>query len=161
MLLVFIFIVVPIIELAVIIQVGEAIGVWWTIALLLFDSLLGAWLLRHQGSAAWQRFNTALAERRAPTREVLDGVLIIFGGALLITPGFISDIFGILLLAPPSRALVRRWLVRRVASGKMRVAFGPGSRGPRGPGGPGFAGGPAYDVDGTAHEIRPDPPQLP
>jgi UPF0716 protein FxsA len=162
MLLFFLFIVVPILELAVIIQVGEAIGVWWTIALLLGDALLGAWLLRHQGSAAWRRFNVALAERRVPTREVLDGVLIVFGGALLITPGFLSDILGLLLLAPPTRALVRGWLVRRVASGKMRVAFGGfgGGRGGGATGRPGFAG-PGYDVDGTAHEVPPEPPQLP
>jgi UPF0716 protein FxsA len=153
-----IFIVVPILEIAVIIQVGEAIGVWWTIALLFADAFFGAWLLRHQGGAAWRRFNVAVAERRVPTREVLDGVLIVFGAALLITPGFISDIFGVLLLAPPTRALVRRWLGRRAASGKLRMSF-TAARGTRG--GPGFAGPASYDVEGSAHEIPPDPPQLP
>src|SRR3954452_4041008 len=109
--LVLLFIAVPLAELAVIIQVGQAIGVWWTIGLLLLDSILGSWLMRHQGRSAWRRFNAALQEGRVPTREVLDGALVIFGGALLLTPGFISDVVGILLLLPPTRAVVRGTLV--------------------------------------------------
>ena len=96
-LLIALFILVPIAELAIIIQVGQAIGVWWTIALLIADSVLGALLMRSQGRAAWRRFNEALGSGRAPAREVADGVLIIFGGALLLTPGFLSDIFGVAL----------------------------------------------------------------
>ena len=110
-LLVLIFIVVPIAELALLIQVGQAIGVWWTIALLIADSILGSLLMRSQGRAAWRRFNVALQAGRPPAREVLDGVLVIFGGALLLTPGFISDILGLMLLLPPTRAVVRRILV--------------------------------------------------
>src|SRR3954470_18866491 len=113
-LLVGLFIVVPLVELYVIIQVGEAIGVWWTLALLLADSVLGSVLMRSQGRAAWRRFQAALAEGRAPAREVLDGVLVIFGGAFLLTPGFVTDVIGALLLLPPTRALVRRGLVRRL-----------------------------------------------
>src|SRR3978361_611942 len=113
--LLFIFIVVPIAELAVIIQVGEQIGVWWTIAILIIDSVLGAMLMRSQGRIAWRRFNEALQAARPPAREVLDGVLVIFGGAFLLTPGFISDIFGLVFLLPPPRAVVRRILVRRYA----------------------------------------------
>ena len=86
-LLVLIFILVPIAELYVIIQVGGAIGVIPTLVLLLLDALLGSMLLRHQGRAAWIRFNRALAENRLPHKEVFDGVLIIFGRGLLITPG--------------------------------------------------------------------------
>jgi UPF0716 protein FxsA len=112
-LLVVLFILVPIAELAVIIQVGQLIGVWWTIGLLIADSVLGSLLMRSQGRAAWRRFNGALAERRPPAREVLDGVLVIFGGALLLTPGFITDVFGLTFLLPPTRALLRRLLVRR------------------------------------------------
>ena len=107
-LLLLLFIVVPIAELAVIIQVGEQIGVWWTIALLIADSILGSMLMRSQGRIAWRRFNEALQAGRPPAREVLDGVLVIFGGALLLTPGFITDILGLVLLIPPTRALVRR-----------------------------------------------------
>ena len=105
--LVLLFIVVPIAELFVIIQVGQAIGVWWTIAILIADSILGSVLMRSQGRAAWRRFNDATQAGRVPAREVLDGVLVIFGGALLLTPGFITDVFGLLLLLPPTRAVVR------------------------------------------------------
>jgi UPF0716 protein FxsA len=143
LLLILLFIVVPIAELAVIIQVGQLIGVWWTIALLLADSVLGSWLMRSQGRAVWRRFNAAVAEGRAPTREVLDGVLVIFGGALLITPGFISDVFGLLFLLPPTRLLVRGLLVRRATlrvMGSMRRSDS----------------GEADDVDGTAVDIGPD-----
>src|SRR3954465_9955115 len=107
LLLILLFIVVPIAELYVIIKVGELIGVWPTLALLLADALLGSWLLKHEGRGAWRRFNQALAERRFPGREVADGALIIVGGTLLLTPGFLPDIFGAILLIPLSRALVR------------------------------------------------------
>jgi UPF0716 protein FxsA len=141
-LLVALFIVVPLVELYVIIQVGQAIGVWWTIVLLLADSVLGGLLMRSQGRAAWRRFNEALGAGRVPAREVFDGVLVIFGGALLLTPGFVTDVAGALLLVPPTRAVLRRLLVRRFAG---RV-LGPRRRG--GPGGD-------VDVDGTASELDP------
>ena len=105
--LVLLFIVVPIAELAVIIQVGQEIGVGWTIAILIADSILGSMLMRAQGRAAWRRFNEAMQAGRVPAREVLDGALVMFGGALLLTPGFITDILGFLLLIPPTRAVVR------------------------------------------------------
>ena len=85
-----------------------------TILLLAADSLLGSVLLRTQGRSVWARFNDALAEGRMPHREVIDGVLVIFGGAFLITPGFLTDIFGIILLIPPTRAVVRRLAARRL-----------------------------------------------
>ena len=156
-LLLLLFILVPIAELAVIIQVGQWIGVWWTIGLLLADSLLGSWLLRHQGRAAWRRFNEALRVGRVPTREVLDGTLVIFGGALLLTPGFITDVVGILLLVPPTRALFRA-LVRRLA--RRRFAFTVRTVGlghpPSDPSGNGYAEDwprRGYDVEGTAREV--------
>src|SRR5918999_3708826 len=113
LLLVLLFIAVPIAELAILIQVGQAIGVWWTILLLVADAVLGSMLARSQGRATWRRFNAALQAGRPPAREVLDGVLVILGGALLVTPGFLTDILGLLLLLPPTRALVRAILVRR------------------------------------------------
>jgi UPF0716 protein FxsA len=115
LLLVILFIVVPIAELALLIQVGQLIGVWWTILLLIADAILGSWLLRTQSRAAWRRFNEALAGGKIPHREVVDGVLVIFGGVLLLTPGFITDIFGLLFLFPPTRVLLRGLLVRRGA----------------------------------------------
>src|SRR4051794_15101600 len=116
-LLILLFIVVPIVELYVIIQVGHAIGIWWTLLLLLVDSVLGSVLMRSQGRTAWRRFQAALAEGRAPAREVLDGVLVIFGGAFLLTPGFVTDVIGFFLLVPPTRAVVRRALVHRLVPG--------------------------------------------
>jgi UPF0716 protein FxsA len=134
--LVLLFIVVPIAELAVIIQVGQAIGVWWTIAILVADSILGSLLMRAQGRAAWRRFNDAVQAGRVPAREVLDGALVIFGGLLLLTPGFLTDILGLLLLIPPTRALVRAVLVRRLERRMVDAATRPRPR--------------AYDVEGTA-----------
>ena len=119
--LVLIFIVVPIAELYVIIQVGGAIGIGPTILVLVLDSLIGAMLLRAQGRAAWVRFNRALSEGRMPHKEVFDGVLVIFGGALLLTPGFITDVLGLILLIPPTRAIVRRIASRTV---RRRLATG-------------------------------------
>jgi UPF0716 protein FxsA len=148
LLLVLIFIVVPLVELYVIIQVGEAIGVLPTIALLLADSILGSWLMRSQGRAAWRRFNQAVAERRLPAREALDGVLVVFGGAFLLTPGFVTDVFGLILLLPPTRAVVRRVLVGRFSH---RIGF-VSTAGPAGYTQP-------HDYEGTAHEV--DPPALP
>jgi UPF0716 protein FxsA len=166
-LLLLLFIVIPLVELFVIIEVGRAIGVWPTIGLLFLDSILGAVLLRSQGRAVWRRFNEALAAGRVPHREVFDGALVIFGGALLLTPGFVTDVVGLLLLIPPSRALVRRFLGRMFAG---RVALGPrvaywgygryrGRRGPHQP--PPRPGTPRarspYDVEGTAREVEDDP----
>src|SRR5688572_1402573 len=114
-LLVVVFIVVPIVELAVIIQVGQAIGVLPTVALLIVDSIVGSWLLRREGKAAWARFRAALDAARIPNKEVIDGALVLFGGALMLTPGFISDILGLLLILPPTRAIVNRAIRSRVS----------------------------------------------
>src|SRR6476660_6464419 len=132
LLLIILFIVVPIAELAVLIQVGQLIGVWWTIALLIADALLGSFLLRPQTRTAWRRFNEALAEARVPHREVVDGVLVIFGGVLLLTPGFITDIFGVLFLFPPTRVLLRGLLVRRGGQ-RSRPPAGPAAVSASGP----------------------------
>jgi UPF0716 protein FxsA len=154
LLLIFIFIVVPIAELYVIWQVGEAIGIVPTLLILLADSIIGSLLLKSQGRAVWRRFSETMAAGRMPHREVLDGVLVIFGGAFLITPGFITDILGILLLLPPTRALMRG-LVVRVLRGRvvLEVAGAAGRR----------ARGTRYDVEGTATEVRDEPrtPRLP
>jgi UPF0716 protein FxsA len=129
-LLVLLFIVLPIAEIYVIIQVGQAIGVLWTILLLIADSIIGARLVSWQGRRAWQRFQEALAQGRVPHREVMDGVLIIVGGAFLLAPGFITDVIGLVLLIPPSRALVRRVLARAIIS--RRFGFGRATTWPSG-----------------------------
>ena len=143
-------IVVPIAEIALIIQVGEWIGVWWTIALLLADAVLGSLLLRAQGRAVWRRFSVAVSEGRIPHREVLDGVLVIFGAALMLAPGFITDVFGALFLVPPTRALFRRLLVRRTV---LRIVGTP--RAPSRNGRPDDIEATAVDVDAD----RLDPPR--
>ena len=153
--LIAIFVVVPLAELYVIYQVGDAIGILPTLAILVADSLLGSWLLKSQGRAVWQRFNETLAQGRVPHREIVDGVLVIFGGAFLITPGFITDIVGVLLLLPPTRALFRRQLQKRL---ELRAVSSVG-RARRRPA-PGYD----YDVEGTAtehYEPPPDSPELP
>lgn len=104
------FIVVPLAELWVLIQVGQAIGVLPTVLLLLADAVLGTWLFRSQGRKTWQAFREALIERRLPAVEVADGALVVFGGALLLTPGFITDVLGVLCLLPPTRVVLRRSL---------------------------------------------------
>jgi UPF0716 protein FxsA len=154
--LVALFIVVPIVELYVIIQIGSLIGVWPTIALLLADAVLGSLLLRHQGRGAWRRFNAALAERRFPGREVADGLLIAVGGTLLLTPGFVTDILGAIFLIPPTRAIVRRLL--RGYMGKRFAVVGVGSMG----GTTSNEGANrSYDYDATAEEIDAEDPRLP
>jgi UPF0716 protein FxsA len=111
-LLFLLFILVPIAEIYVIIQVGQAIGALWTVLILVADSIIGARLVSWQGRRAWRKFQDALAAGRMPHREVIDGVLIVLGGALLLTPGFLTDILGLVLLIPASRAIVRHMLVR-------------------------------------------------
>ena len=154
--LIVLFIVVPLAELYVILQVGEAIGAVWTILLLAADSLLGALLLRSQGRTVWGRFNSTLSEGRMPHRELIDGVLVVFGGAFLITPGFLTDIVGLLLLIPPTRALIRRLVVRRLG---RRISIGavgadgpPRRRPPR--------NGNDFDVEGSATEYDSPPRRL-
>jgi UPF0716 protein FxsA len=139
--LIALFLVVPFLELYVILEVvGPALGAPLTILLLAADSIIGALLFKSQGRSVWRRFNSALSEGRVPHREVIDGVLVIFGGAFLITPGFLSDIVGALLLVPPTRALVRRFLVRRL--GRRLVVSAPGR---------------SYDVEGSAREYDDEP----
>jgi UPF0716 protein FxsA len=157
--LIVIFIVVPLAELYVILEVvGKAIGPVWTILLLAADSLLGSLLLKSQGRVVWRRFNEAIRDGRVPHNEVIDGVLVIFGGAFLITPGFITDVLGLILLVPPTRRLVRRMARRSIERrAAAAVAGPPGSRARRGGGDP-FAG---YDVEGTASEVDRETRRLP
>lgn len=153
-LLVLLFIVLPLVELYVLIQIGKLIGALPTIALLLLDSVLGAALARSQGRAVWRRFNQALAEGRMPARETFDGAMVILGGALMIAPGFVTDVFALLLLAPPTRALVRRGLAALVMR-RGAIVFRVGSVGDtayREPGPRRYG----YDYEGTARELPDD-----
>jgi UPF0716 protein FxsA len=122
-LLVALFIAVPLVEIYVIIQVGQVIGAGWTILLLILDSILGSWLIRHEGSRAWRALREALDSGRMPAKELADGALILIGGTLMLAPGFVTDAFGVLMILPVTRPLFRRLLTGVVA--KRLVGFGP------------------------------------
>lgn len=126
--------VVPLLEIYVLIQVGDVIGVPLTILLLIVMSIGGAWLLKREGLATWRRVRLTLSEGRMPTSELTDGAMILFGGALMLTPGFITDIFGLLLILPPTRLPLKgafrkvlgAWFLTSAGgAGKVgRVAYG-------------------------------------
>jgi UPF0716 protein FxsA len=136
----------PIAEVFVAIQVADAIGVLPTILLLIVTWPLGTWAMRSQGRAAWRRLSAAVAQRRPPAAEVIDGALVLVGGFLLILPGFITDVLGICLLLPPTRWPLRALMVRNIQSRLLvqAVRFTRGGR--------------PYDVDSTAADV--DQPRL-
>lgn len=115
------FVVVPLLEIWAIIQVGQVIGAWWTILLLVIDSVVGAWLVKREGRRTWQALATALGTGRMPGDELADGALVLIGGTLMLTPGFVTDVVGFLLILPFSRPVARR-LLTRVVKGRLVVA---------------------------------------
>jgi UPF0716 protein FxsA len=121
--LVLLFLVVPLAELYVIIQVGQAFGALNTIALLILISATGAWLVKREGVNVWRRFQRQIESGAVPGKEMADGVMILFAGALLLSPGFLTDVLGIALLLPPVRAVLRGVLMRQAArrAGIVRV----------------------------------------
>ena len=123
------FIGVPVLEIYLIVQVGQAIGVIPTIVLLLLDGFLGSWLVRREGRRAWQALRAASAAGRVPAKEAADGALVLVGGALLLAPGFVTDAVGLICILPLTRPLVRGALWRFL-TGRVVVLGGfPGSRG--------------------------------
>ena len=136
--LVIAFIGIPILEIYTIIQVGQAIGPWWTILLLIADSIFGSWLLRREGRRSWLALQGAISEGRMPTRELADGILIVVGGTLMISPGFVTDLFGLVAILPFTRPLARRvltgFLSRRLVA-RTGVWPGPGNARRPGPSG--------------------------
>ena len=110
-LLALVFVVLPIVEIYVIIQIGQVIGAWWTVLLLLADAFLGSYLMKHQGTRTWRALREALDEHRMPARELADGALVLVGGTLLVTPGFVTDILGFFLVLPFTRPVARRALM--------------------------------------------------
>lgn len=117
MFVVLLLVVAPLVELYVIVQVAQVIGGWETLALLIVESILGAWLLKVQGLSVLARVRDAVDQGRVPGRELVDGLLLVVAGALMLAPGFIGDVVGFLLLIPPTRALVRAPLMKRFAVG--------------------------------------------
>ena len=162
-LLLVLFVAIPAAELYVILQASHAFGVWETIAALLVISFIGAWLCRLEGFSTLARIQTALNEGRIPTKELQDGALILLAGALLLTPGFLGDVVGILLLLPPTRAIARTFLARVL---RNRIQLATATTGPGGGSFRGFrwGGGPVVDTDArdrTAPSDRDDGPPGP
>jgi UPF0716 protein FxsA len=135
--LVTLFIGVPLVEISALILVGNLIGPWPTILLLVADSIFGGWLIRREGARAWQALNTALGSGAMPAKELADGALILVGGTLMLTPGFVTDLFGLFMILPFTRPLARR-LLTQVVTRRLVVAGvphdvrrpGPGPQGP-------------------------------
>lgn len=126
------FIVVPLIEIYFIVQLGQVVGAWWTIGLLIAAGFLGSYLVRREGRRSWLALQEALGSGRMPARELADGALVLVGGTLLVTPGFVSDVVGLFCILPVTRPLARALLTRVIAR-RMVVAFraaGPGFRPP-------------------------------
>jgi UPF0716 protein FxsA len=123
------FVVLPMAEIYLIIQVGQVIGALWTVLLLIAAGFLGSFLMKREGSRAWRALRQALAEHRMPARELADAALVVFGGTLLLTPGFLSDVAGLFCVLPVTRPLARRVLTRVLArkllAGATFSAYGP------------------------------------
>ncbi|MEQ1786024.1 MAG: FxsA family protein [Acidimicrobiales bacterium] len=145
------FLVVPIAELYVIVQVAGGIGIPETILLLIAISFLGAWLARVAGLGVLNRIQRTVRAGKVPSAELVDGGLVLFAGALMITPGFLSDLLAILLLLPPSRAVARGIVLRRIRAGGglFRVVTSV-------PTGPDPLGDDVWDVEGWE-----EPPERP
>ena len=117
-----IFVAVPLLELALLIKVGQSIGFWSTMAIIVGTAALGVAVMRSHGLKAMQRAQASLAEGKPPVQSVVDGTFVLFAGLLLISPGLITDLAGLLLLIPPVRRLVGNWSMSRLlASGKART----------------------------------------
>ena len=117
------FLVVPLVEIYALIQVGQTIGPWWTILLLIADSLLGAWLLRREWRGTWAALRGSIGSGQLPSRELADAALVIIGGTLLLTPGFVTDVVGFFFLLPLTRPIARRLLLSLVAQ-RVQVQAG-------------------------------------
>lgn len=160
LILLLLFVVGPLVELYVIIQVAHVIGGWETIGLLLLESAIGAWLLKRQGLSVLNRITEAVDAGRVPGKELVDGLLILVAGALMLAPGFVTDVFAYLLLIPPTRAIVRAPIMKRFEArraGRFVGAFS-GAAGTR------FVGtfrvpdrGQGGVVDVTGHDTDPHP----
>ena len=140
------FVVVPLAEVYLLVQLGQVIGPWWTILVLVAVGVLGSLLVRREGSRAWRALQAALSSHRMPATELADGALVLIGGTLLLTPGFLTDAVGLFCILPFTRPLARRVLARVITRRLARRSPTTGPLGPLGPlfgPGPGGAAGPA------------------
>jgi UPF0716 protein FxsA len=162
--LLLLFTIIPIVELAILIPLGDAIGIWPTVALVVTTGVLGAVLAKHQGMAAWRRLQHDLGEGRMPGDSLLDGLAVLIAGAFLVTPGVLTDVAGMFLLIPPLRRPLKLYLKKRfkhsITSGSVSHismdGSSPGS--PFGPGGP--TSGPDHlDTSDNARPANANTPQ--
>lgn len=125
--LIVLFIVVPAIELWGLISIGNVIGGWSTVALVILTGIVGAWLAKQQGIQVVRNIQFQLSRGQMPTESLIDGALVLSGGIMLLFPGFFSDVVGILLLLPYTRLIVRhlikKWLWSMISSGKIQLLF--------------------------------------
>ncbi len=122
------FLTVPLIEIALFIQIGGAIGLWPTLAIVVLTAILGTWLVRAQGIMAIDNLRNSFSQLNDPTEPLAHGAMILFSGALLLTPGFFTDAVGFALLMPPVRAAVYRWLRRKVEVRHFEMGQAPQPR---------------------------------
>lgn len=144
------FLAVPLIEIALFVQVGGAIGLWPTLGIVILTAILGTWLVRTQGIAAMAQLRGSFSELRDPTEPLAHGAMILFSGALLLTPGFFTDAVGFALLIPPVRAAVFRYIRSRVTVQSFSMGPGPSQPRPPRPNEP-----PGEVIDGEFQEIAP------
>jgi UPF0716 protein FxsA len=158
LLLLLAFLTIPVIEIYVIIQVGQAIGAVPTVLLLLVDGIVGAAIVRREGAKAWYALRAAIAAGRVPTREIADGACVVLGGALLLSPGFVTDVVGLFLVLPFTRPIARRLLARTMGR-RVRLVTPTGGGGPRRPRGSAYGDvidGEVVDEETTNTKNRPD-----
>jgi UPF0716 protein FxsA len=122
-LILLLFIVVPLAEIAILIKVGQHIGWLWTILIVVFTAFIGTWLLRQQGFGVMSRAMEALASGRMPVEPVIEGMCLLLAGAFLLTPGLLTDAVGFLLLVPVIRMAVAKWTLKKMLqSGSVHVS---------------------------------------
>ncbi|WP_033070299.1 FxsA family protein [Thalassospira australica] len=164
-----IFVAMPIIEIAVFIQAGELIGLWPTIGVVILTAIIGTSLMRAQGLQTLAKAQKQMDQGEMPIGALFDGICILVAGVLLLTPGFVTDSFGFLLLVPPLRQLIgAKVIMKLVQSGNIRTSFGGGGFGASHPGGPGAQGprgpfgarsrGKGPVIDGDFEDVSPDDP---
>lgn len=155
------FVIVPVVELILLIEIGQVVGLLPTVGLVVFTGVTGAWLARAEGVRVFFQFQRELASGRLPGQSLLDGISVLIGGAFLLTPGVLTDLVGFSLLVPVTRRWIqrriRKRLERRIADGTIRVVtMGNAGGGGFGFGGWGGAAGHSQPSDGAEDDAGPD-----
>jgi UPF0716 protein FxsA len=145
---------VPIFEVYVLVQVGQRIGAVPTILILVVEAVLGAWLMRREGTRAWRALNGAFRGGRVPAGELADAALVLVGGVLLMLPGFVTDVLGLFFLVPFTRPFARKVLAFFLARRLSRTGLVPGAHGPYGRGT--VVEGEVVPDDGATVTVTPD-----